>query len=204
MGWSIGILVIKSVCVFAASSDAAKATWGDASTRLGQQIAEAGLDLVYGAGKVGLMGCVAEGVHARGGTVIGVIPERLNVPALTYLACDELIVTQSMSERKALMTERSQAFVILPGGFGTLEELFEVLVLKQLGYHDKPIVFLNLDGAFDSLMACFADMVDTDRVKEDQCDLFTVATTPEAVMEALTQYQAPIVSGKWTEAETSS
>ena len=203
MGWSYRILVIKSVCVFAASSDAAKVAWGDATTRLGHLIAESGLELVYGAGKVGLMGSVAEGVHARGGTVIGVIPERLNIPSLTYQRCDELIITQTMAERKALMTERSQAFIILPGGFGTLEELFEVLVLKQLGYHDKPIVFLNLDGAFDSLMACFADMVDTDRVKEDQCDLFTIATTPEAVLEALSQFRAPTVSGKWTEADAS-
>jgi len=195
-------LVINHLCVFAASSDAAIAAYGDAATRLGQLMAEAGMTLVYGAGKVGLMGAVARGVHAHGGRVVGVIPEKLNVDALTYSDCDELIVTTTMSERKSIMTARADGFVILPGGFGTLEELFEVLVGKQIGYHGKPIVFLNTAGAFDGLMAYFAEMVSLELVRADHCDLFSVATTPEGVMEAMRTYQPAPVTGKWTEPVT--
>lgn len=191
--------MLERVCVFAASSDAAVPVFGEVATQLGRLMGQAGMTLVYGAGKVGLMGSVARGVHEAGGRVVGVIPVKLNVDALTYRECDELIVTETMSERKAVMTLRADGFVVLPGGFGTLEELFEVLVLKQLGYHTKPIVFLNTGGAFDGLMAYFAEMVDLDLVKEDQCDLFMVAETPEAVMEALHTYEATAVSGKWTE-----
>lgn len=190
--------MIENVCVFAASSDAAVAAFGDAAERLGQLLAEAGMTLVYGAGKVGLMGSVAASVHRHGGHVVGVIPEKLDVDALTYRACDELIVTQTMSERKAIMAARADGFVVLPGGFGTLEELFEVLVGKQLGYHGKPIVFLNTGGAFDGLMAYFADMVSVDLVRADQCDLFSVAITPEGALEALRTHQPTPVTGKWT------
>ena len=175
------------------------AAYGEAAARLGRLLAESNLTLVYGAGKVGLMGTVAESVHRHGGTVIGVIPDRLHVDALTYRACDELIVTRTMSERKAIMAARADGFVVLPGGFGTLEELFEILVLKQLGYHGKPIVFLNTGGAFDGLMAYFADMVTLNLVRDDQCDLFSVALTPEAALEALQTYTPVPVSEKWTE-----
>ncbi len=191
--------MIKNVCVFAASSDNALEYYGDTAVQLGHLLAGAGISLVYGAGKVGLMGAVARGVHERGGHVVGVIPEKLDVDALTYRNCDELIVTANMSERKAIMTARADAFVILPGGFGTLEELFEVLVGKQLGYHEKPIVFLNVDSAFDGLMAYFAEMVEQDLVRADQCDLFSVTFSPEGVMQALNTYQPTPVTGKWTE-----
>ena len=190
--------MLERVCVFAASSDAAVPAFGEAAERLGALLGESGMTLVYGAGKVGLMGSVARGVHGAGGRVVGVIPEKLHVDALTYRECDELIVTETMSERKAIMAERAEGFVILPGGFGTLEELFEVLVGKQLGYHDKPIVFLNTGGAFDGLMGYFAEMVSLELVKDDQCDLFQVAETPEAALEALRTYMPAAVSGKWT------
>ena len=188
---------MKRLCVFAASSDAARPVFGQAARDLGRLMVSHDLELVYGAGKVGLMGLVAEAVHAAGGHVVGVIPEKLNVPALTYTACDELIVTRTMSERKAIMAERADGFVVLPGGFGTLEELFEVLVLKQLGYHEKPIVFLNTEGAFDGLMAYFAEMVDADLVQEDQCNLFSVATTPEAALDAVLNYHHTVAPPKW-------
>lgn len=190
---------MKYVCVFAASSDAAVAAYGGVAAHLGRLLAESETTLVYGAGKVGLMGAVASSVHEHGGTVIGVIPEKLDVDALTYRACDELIITATMSERKAIMAERADGFVVLPGGFGTLEELFEVLVAKQLGYHGKPIIFLNPDGAFDGLMAYFAEMVSLELLRTDHCDLFSVAFTPEGVMEALRTYQPTPVTGKWTE-----
>lgn len=190
---------MKSVCVFAASSDAARPVFGRVAEEIGRLLVERGLDLVYGAGKVGLMGAIAEAVHAAGGRVTGVIPDKLNIPALTYVACDELIVTETMSERKAIMTARADGFIVLPGGFGTLEELFEVLVLKQLGYHEKPIVFLNTENAFDGLMAYFAEMVEADLVKEDQCDLFAVAATPAAAIDALMNHRPTPAPGKWTE-----
>ena len=189
--------MIRSVCVFAASSEGARPTYGEVAARLGRLLVEQGMTLVYGAGKVGLMGAVAEAVRDAGGSIVGVIPDRLNIPALTFSDCDELIITRTMSERKAVMTERSDGFVVLPGGFGTLEEFFEVLVLKQLGYHNKPIVFLNSEGAFDGLMAHFAELVDSDLVREDQCDLFSVASTPEAAMAALTADSERVVGDKW-------
>lgn len=191
--------MLKRVCVFAASSDGAIGAFGGAAERLGQLLAEAGITLVYGAGKVGLMGVVAASVHRHGGHVIGVIPEKLHVDALTYRACDELIVTRTMAERKTTMAERACGFLVLPGGFGTLEELLEVLVLKQLGYHEKPIAFVNTAGAFDGLMACFADMVSLDLIRADQCDLFSVAATPEAALEALRTRRPARVPAKWTE-----
>jgi cytokinin riboside 5'-monophosphate phosphoribohydrolase len=191
--------VIKRVCVFAASSDAARPQFEAVARELGRRISDLDLELVFGAGKVGLMGAVAEGAREGGSHIVGVIPKKLDVPALTYLDCDELVVTETMAERKAVMAQRSDGFVILPGGFGTLEEFFEILVLKQLGYHEKPIVFLNAEGAFDGLMACFAELVDMDLVKEDQCDLFSIAATPEAALKALIEYEPTAVSGKWSE-----
>jgi uncharacterized protein (TIGR00730 family) len=144
------------ICVYCASSNDIAPCYFDVARALGTALAQHGWPLVYGGGSVGLMGALAEAVHAAGGTVIGIIPQALLDREVGYLKADELIVTTTMRERKRLMDERADAFVTLPGGFGTLEELLEIITLKQLRYHDKPIIIVNVDGFYDALLAQFA------------------------------------------------
>jgi len=143
-----------NVCVYCASSDRVDSRFHDAATELGEWIAAGRHTLVYGGGSVGLMGTLARAVHARHGKVAGYIPRRLQeIEGRAYDIADELVVTETMSERKRGMYTRADAFVILPGGIGTLEEFFEVLTLRKLGYHAKPIVVVNLLNFFDPLLA---------------------------------------------------
>ncbi|MEL7086994.1 MAG: TIGR00730 family Rossman fold protein, partial [Planctomycetota bacterium] len=149
-----------SVCVYCSSSPRAEPTFGEIGDRIGDEIARRKQTLVYGGGSTGLMGRVARAVHARGGTVVGVIPESMKKIEVAYLDADELIVTQTMRQRKHEMDERADAFLILPGGFGTLEELSEVITHRYLKFHDKPIVLLNTDGFYDHLIALFEHFID--------------------------------------------
>jgi uncharacterized protein (TIGR00730 family) len=183
--------------VYAASSDAVDADYLAVAERLGALLAGAGKTLVYGGGNVGLMGACARAVHAGGGRVVGVIPEKLQGLELGYEAADEYIVTTGMRERKAIMEERADAFVALPGGLGTLEEIIEVLVLKQLQYHDKPLVFLNTRGVFDPLFAFFDRLVADRFLKAGHRALFHVVDAPEAVLPLLAAYTPPPREGKW-------
>lgn len=149
------------VCVFCASSNAVRPSYVDAARTLGERLAAAGHELVYGGGQVGLMGVVARAVHGSGGKVYGVIPERLKVrEGIAYELADTMVVTETMSERKHHMMSVADAFVVLPGGLGTLEELMEVMVAKVLHYHAKPILLLNTDGFYDTLLAVFAQFAD--------------------------------------------
>lgn len=188
---------MKHICVYAASSDAAGEHHKEAARRLGGLIAERGCTLVYGAGNVGLMGECARAVHAGGGRVVGVIPDRLADLELAYREADELIVTETMRDRKAIMAERADAFVALPGSIGTLEEMIEVLVLKQLGYHRKPCVFLNVDGFYDHLFAFLGRLVEERFFKESSLDMFGVCMTPAAVFEYLDGYVPAPPPHKW-------
>lgn len=188
---------IEHICVYAASSDAVDGDYVAAAARLGALMAAAGRTLVYGGGNVGLMGACARAVHAGGGRVVGVIPEKLQALELGYAAADEYIVTAGMRERKAIMEDRADAFVALPGGLGTLEEIIEVMVLKQLQYHAKPLVFLNTRGVFDPLFAFFDRLVADRFLKAGHRALFHVADTPEAVLPWLDAYTAPAPEGKW-------
>lgn len=146
---------MKNICVFAASSNRVDQKYWNLAYELGALIAENGMGLVFGAGNVGLMGACVRGVKENGGYAVGVIPEKLNRPGIAYPNCDELIVTPTMHERKSKMEALSDGFVALPGGFGTLEELLETITLKQLGYHDHPIVILDQDGFYQKLTAQF-------------------------------------------------
>jgi hypothetical protein len=188
---------MDTVCVYAASSDAVGPVYFDAARRMGQLLAENGLTLVYGAGRLGLMGVMARAAHEYGGRVIGVIPEKLHGLDLAYSDADELIVTRDLRERKAVMEQRSDAFIALPGGFGTLEEAMETLTLKQLGYHQKPLVFLNTNGLYDGLIAFFERLIAEQFLKEDHRELFHVSPTPEDAIEYLRQYQPHVPPGKW-------
>jgi uncharacterized protein (TIGR00730 family) len=140
-----------SVCVYCGSRHGARAAYAEAARALGTVIGERGWQLVYGGGKVGLMGVVADAVLAAGGRVVGVIPESLMRREVGHPGLHELHVVPTMHLRKQMMAERSQIFLALPGGIGTLEELFEVWTWRQLGYHDQPIGLLNVDGYYDRL-----------------------------------------------------
>lgn len=156
------------VCVFCASSNDAPERYFEAARELGVRLAQRDWTLVYGGGSVGLMGAVARSVHEVGGRVVGVIPELLRVAEVAYHDADELVVTQDMAERKTVMVARSDAFLCLPGAFGTLDELFEVLTLRQLGYHDKPIVLVDIDGFWSPFVACFERLF-ADRLSRAEC-----------------------------------
>jgi len=192
--------MLRAVCVFSSSSDAVAPRYHEAATHLGALLAQRGLALVYGGGKVGLMGAVARAVHANGGRVIGVIPSFLRQKEVAYEEADELIVTKDLRERKAIMEERADGFVALPGGFGTLEEILEILTLKQLETHAKPIVFLNTDRFFDPLLALFDQLYREQFTKPDYRDHYHVAPAPADVFAHFDGYQPPPQVKKWFKA----
>lgn len=142
-----------SICVYCGSRPGENEAYAQAATAVGTWIGAHGGQLVYGGGRSGLMGTVAEATRQAGGRVVGVIPQALVDKELANRACDELHIVQTMHERKAMMAERSDAFIALPGGIGTFEELFEVWTWRQLGYHDKPLGLLNVAGYYDGLLA---------------------------------------------------
>lgn len=181
----------KSVCVYCASSEAVRPAHRRVAADLGRALAAEGWKLVYGGGGIGLMGEVARGALEAGGHVTGVIPHRLAEREVAFDEVTELLRTDTMRERKQLMDDRSDAFVILPGGIGTLEELVEMLTLKQLGYHDRAIVILDSDGYWDHLVAQLRRMVD-ERLAHPTLDrLWEVTTDVPATMAALRDYQPP-------------
>ena len=172
------------IAVYCASAAAAEQRYGEVAARLGQSMARRGHRLVYGGGAVGLMGVVARAVHGAGGYVFGVIPASLRArEGMAYEVADELIVTETMGERKRLMFTRADAFVVLPGGIGTLEEFFEVLTLRALGYHDRPIVLVSSDGFFDDLVAFLDRLAREGMIRSGDRERFLVATTPEEALD---------------------
>lgn len=174
-----------NVCVFGASNNNIPAVYVDFAEKLGMRLAEEGIGLVFGAGRTGLMGAAARGAHAKDGRIIGVIPKKLNVPGVYFEHCTERIETPTMHERKALMEELSGAFVALSGGFGTLEELMEVITLKQLGYHNKRIVIVNINGFYDFLLAQFQRCVDEGFTNGLFLKLYAVTDSVDGVIAAL-------------------
>lgn len=151
---------MRSICVYCSASDTIDPAYRGPAKLLGKLIADHGDMLVYGGGSVGLMGEVARAVHAHGGKVVGVIPKSLQTSEIAYHNADELIVTETMRERKQIMDDRADAFVVLPGGFGTLEELAEILVLKILNYTDRPLIIVNPEGFYDPLRELFKHFVE--------------------------------------------
>ncbi len=168
-----------SICVFCASASGLPEVYREMACRLGREIVRRGHRLVYGGGDVGLMGEVARAVHANGGKVFGAIPRSLVERELAYGPADELVVTETLRERKAEMDAHADAFVALPGGFGTMEELLEVLTLRQLRLHDRPIVLVNAAGYWDPFLAMVREMIAQGFAPAGEGLLFAVATTPE-------------------------
>ena len=166
----------KSVAVFCASANGARPQYAAAAEELGRTLAECGIGLIYGGGKTGLMGAVADGAMAAGGYVVGVIPHVLVDLEVAHDGVSELLVTSTMHTRKALMAERADAFIILPGGYGTLEEMYEVLAWQTLKIHSKPVVLLNVDGFYDTMLA-FLDVCDREGMLRGNRGILLVANT---------------------------
>lgn len=174
------------ICVYCSSSDHVASSYFDIAEATGRLLAQAGHTLIYGGGNVGLMGQLARAVHAHGGHVVGVIPERLQaIEGRAYDVADELVVTQTMQERKAIMYTRADAFLVLPGGIGTLEEFMEVLTLRSLGYHNKPITLVNTDGFYDPLLELFDHFAREHFARANLRHFYTVAATPEEALATL-------------------
>lgn len=187
---------MKRICVFAGSSPGANDAYRSAAVELGEALAARDIELVYGGGCVGLMGVLADAALARGGRVTGVIPHTLMVREVGHRALTELHVVDSMHERKAKMAELSEGFIALPGGFGTLEELFEILTWAQLGLHGHPCGLLNVNGYFDSLLAFLDHSVQEAFVRDAHRGMLLVDDTPQSLLDRFAAYRAPVVA-KW-------
>jgi uncharacterized protein (TIGR00730 family) len=187
---------VKRICVFSGSSPGADLAYRAAATDLGNRLADRGIELVYGGASVGLMGVVADAALEGGGRVIGVIPQSLVDREVAHPGLSDLRVVDSMHERKALMAELSDAFVALPGGVGTLEELFEVYTWNQLGLHAKPLGLFNVRGYFDGL-ARFLDHAVAERfVTRAHRAMLLVSEDLEALLDGLARWEAPL-QPKW-------
>lgn len=182
---------VRSVCVFCASSDLIDVGYRHVAAELGRAIAAEGWALVYGGGDVGLMGEVARAALAGGAHVTGVIPHRLADREIALESVTELVRTDTMRERKALMDARADAFVVLPGGIGTLEELVEIVTLKQLGYHDRAIVLLDDQGYWDPLLDQLHRMVERGFASPALLDLLVVTIDVAGTVAALRAYTPP-------------
>src|SRR3954454_19765976 len=176
---------MAAICVFCASSDALDERWLDLATRTGKELAARGHRLVSGGGCVGMMGAVADGARTGGAHTLGVIPQTLVDLEVADLSSDELIVTADMGARKNIMIERSDAFITLPGGLGTLDELFEVWTTATLDLHRKPIVLLDPDGFYDGLLAWLDQLADTAFVRSAALDRVTVAKSIAEVFDTI-------------------
>lgn len=176
-----------SICVYCGSRPGTNPAYADAARAVGQWIGTHGGQLVYGGGRAGLMGIVAEATRQAGGRVVGIIPQALVDKELADNACDELHIVANMHERKAMMAERSHAFLALPGGIGTFEELFEVWTWRQLGYHDKPIGLLNVAGYYDAMLQFLQQTVTQGFMGDWQMDLVRHDHQVEPLLQSMVQ-----------------
>lgn len=187
---------MKSVCVFCASSIGNDPVFSTLASSLGTSIAERGIRLVYGGGRVGLMGVIADAALAAGGEVIGVMPKSLKEREIAHSGLTELHVTSSMHERKALMERLSEGFIALPGGFGTLDEFCEIVTWAQLGYHAKPVGMLDANSYFDALRTFFDHAVTSGFVRDEHRRMILEADSPETLLDRMTAWQ-PTAAVKW-------
>jgi len=177
--------ILRYVAVFTGSTMGDDPRYAAAATEVGRHLATAGIGVVYGRAHVGLMGLVADAALEAGGEVIGVIPRALHERELAHQGLTELVTTSTMHERKAEMASRADAFVALPGGAGTLEEIFEAWTWQQLGYHDKPVAFLDTAGYWRPLLDALAGMTDAGFVRRPALDALLVADRPEQLLPLL-------------------
>jgi uncharacterized protein (TIGR00730 family) len=188
---------VQRVCVFCGSSPGARPAYAEATAETARLLVDQGIGVVYGGGHVGLMGVLADTAMAAGGEVIGVIPQALVDREIGHTAITELRVVGSMHERKALMAELSDAFVALPGGAGTLEELFEVYTWAQLGLHGKPCALLDVDGYYSGLAAFLDHAVEERFLREEHRDALMLENDPVRLLERLREFVPETVTPKW-------
>ena len=193
--------MILNVCVFASSSNLLDVTFYRAASELGSLLGQNGMNIVYGGSRLGAMYACASSVKSAGGNIIGVMPQRLyDMSVGNPQDCDEFYITSGMRERKAKMDELSDAVIALPGGFGTLEEIAEMIVQKQLGYNNKPIIFLNTKDFYTNLIKFFDDIINSKFAKQDTGSLYYIASSPIDAINYLNSYnpEEVIFTGKFS------
>lgn len=183
--------MINSIVVFCGSAEGYDEAYREAAYSLGARMAERGIKLVYGGAKVGLMGAVAEGALQQGGTVIGVIPGFLRNEEVAHEGLTELVLVDSMHERKIKMHELSDGVITMPGGWGTMDEMFEMLTWGQLGLHKKPVALLNVNGYYDSLKVLINNMVQEGFLNECTKEMLLVSDSVDELLEMMNNYVAP-------------
>ena len=188
---------MKTICVYCGSSDQMPAFYLEAARQIGQAIASRGWQLAYGAGSTGMMGAVADGALEAGGQVLGVIPEIFNTPVLLHTGLTHLEVVADMHTRKARLADLADAFLALPGGFGTLDEFFEILTWAQIGLHGKPIGLLNTRGYFDPLLLWVEHAQKEGFIYAEHSSLFTWRENPEDLLNALKDHHHPANLERW-------
>ncbi len=182
---------LKSICVYCGSNAGTRPEYVEAACAMGREIAERGLTLVYGGGKVGLMGALADEALAAGGKVVGIIPQFLALKEVAHAGLSELVVVESMHARKAEMERHADAFIAMPGGIGTMEELFEIWTWSQLGQHRKPCGLLDVGGYYDHLNAFLDRMAADGFVNPEHRAMLTRSEDPGALLDAFAAYEAP-------------
>ncbi|WP_163411580.1 LOG family protein [Flavobacterium ajazii] len=187
---------MKRITVFCGSSFGSEEVYKEQAALLGETLAKQNIELVYGGANVGLMGAVADGVLKNGGKVTGVLPNFLRSKEIAHLGLTELIVVESMHERKTKMNDLCDGVIALPGGFGTLEELFEMLTWGQLGLHKKPIAILNINGFYDCLIQLTEVMVSKGLLKDVNQQMLLVSDNIDDLLDKMKNYKAP-TTGKW-------
>jgi len=191
---------MKSITVFCGSSFGSDDLYKKQATLLGQTLAKENIQLIYGGANVGLMGAVADGVVQEGGKAIGVLPHFLQSKEIAHQNLTELILVETMHERKTKMNELCDGVIVLPGGYGTLEEFFEMITWAQLGLHKKPIAILNIDGFYNDLIKLVQTMVDKGFLKQINQEMLLVSDSIDELLEKMRNYKAPTV-GKWISKE---
>jgi len=195
-------MTLKSVCVFCGSQAGRLPQYEQAARELARVLATHDVGLVYGGGHVGLMGALADAMLARGGRVTGVIPHHLMRPEVAHQDLTELVVVDSMHERKRIMADRSDAFIVLPGGYGTLEEMFEMVTWLQLRLQAKPVGVVNVEGYFDSLLRFLEHCATQGFIRRADWDLLIVEHSPALLFEQLQRHGAAIAKTRPTQADT--
>lgn len=188
---------IKTICVYCGSADSVHPDYFKAAEEMGQQIARSGYALVYGAGKTGLMGAVADGALRAGGEVIGIVPENLNTPQLIHASLTRLEVVSDIQLRKARMSALADAFIALPGGFGTFDELFETLTWSQIGIHHKPVGLLNTRDYYAPLMTVINNALNEGFIYAEHRMLLVQDQTPATLLEKLCAFELPENLERW-------
>jgi hypothetical protein len=191
---------LTKICVFCGSSDGNDVHITEAAIGLGTLFSEKGITLIYGAAKIGVMGTIAQTMLDAKGEVIGIIPQFLKKKEVVHLGLSQLITTENMHERKLQMQEQSDGFIALPGGFGTLEELFEIITWLQLGLHSKPIGLLNVNGFYDHLLKLLETMVRKGFLKMENYELLLVDSSIESLLQKMEDFKSPKIP-KWLSPE---